>query len=90
VGRRNCDKKAAVLLLASYGVDVDVIAKALCLKPSTVRAYLRRYGKRPPVGVEERRTGGGPVEQPAPAAAPQTQAPPLSNPWVQLLRSKRQ
>jgi len=75
-----CDKRAAVLLLASYGVGVDVIAEALCLKPSTVKAYIKRYGKPAGNSPETQQK----AEQPAPAPAMS------SNQWIQLLRSKQQ
>jgi len=79
MGKR-CNKKVAVLLLASYGVDIDVIAKALCLKPSTVRQYIKRYGRR--VGsnnVEGRRTGGPKTTQSIEQPVLTTVQTPLSN-----------
>lgn len=84
MSKRKCDKRAAVALLAEYGVDVETIAKALCLKPSTVRVYLKQYGR---VTLRSRNGGNQAVQQAT--EPPQMRlAPKIENQWVELLRSK--
>jgi len=86
VGRRKCDRKKAVLVLAKHGVDARIIAEALGLNLSTVEAYIKRYGKKAPANngskIQQK------TEQPATAAVPKATLP--NNQWIQLLRSRGQ
>jgi len=84
MSKRKCDKRAAVALLAEYGVDVEIIAKALCLKPSTVRAYLKQYGR---VTLRSR-NGDNSAAQQATESPQMRLTPKVENQWVELLRSK--
>jgi len=85
-------------LLASYGVDVDVIAKALCLKPSTVKKYVKsamRQSANAQRRVDAPQLTNGAVSretprQPADARQRTDATHVAENQWISLLRSKGQ
>jgi len=98
VNGHKCNKRAIALLLYNYGASIDEIAKALHLKPSTVKKYVEK-AMRQSAGTQRRintspsansAVGREMSRQPADVQQHTDAAQLTKNQWISLLRSKSQ